>query len=88
MLDPEDRNLAAAEHNRTHLIPFVSGTNPGALEDLLLVMAKNVEAAMVASGAKPRVDYTHLDLFKLAAPFALEVWKENLDNSTFRVEDF
>lgn len=51
-------------------------TDHSSLEDLLLVMAKNVEDSMLQAGAKPGDDYTILDLYKLAQPFALDVFKK------------
>ena len=71
----EERKQFLKEHNETHLIRFFSSTEPEALEDLLLIMAKNVEEAMLMAGAKPGEDYTYRDLFTLATPFVLEVWR-------------
>jgi len=70
-----------------NLIPYVGGTDPTALEDLLLVLAKNVEEALVASGAEPGKDYQRLDLFKLALPFAVETWKQS-GKVTFATDHF
>lgn len=44
------------------------------LDDLLLAIATNIEDALLSAGAKPGTDYTYLDLFKLANPYALERW--------------
>lgn len=42
------------------------------LADEFLALAHNIEQALLKSGAVPGVDYTRLDLFQLAQPFALE----------------
>jgi len=57
-------------------------TDHTTLEDLLLVMAKNVECSLMEAGAKPGKDYTLLDLYKLAQPFALETYKGGKINFT------
>ncbi len=44
------------------------------LDDLLLVIATNIEDALLPAGAVAGRDYTMLDLFKLANPYALERW--------------
>lgn len=44
------------------------------LTDLLLALAANIEDALLQAGARPHKDYTTLDVFKLAAPFALDHW--------------
>jgi len=49
------------------------GTND--LHDFMSVMCANMETALLQNGANPDCDYTHLDLMKLAAPFALERFK-------------
>lgn len=68
------RKIGAAE-------PFSS------LEDLLLVMAKNVEESLLEGGAKPGKDYGVLDLYKLAQPFALSVF-ESRNDVTFATSNF
>jgi hypothetical protein len=75
------------QFNQDHLIPYVGNTDPTALEDLLLVVAKNVEAALKAAGAQKGKDYTYLDLFTLAQPFALDIWN-NTTGKNFRFQDF
>lgn len=47
------------------------------LEDLLLVMAKNVEDSLLLAGAVPEKDYTILDCYKLGQPLALEIFKKH-----------
>ena len=44
------------------------------LDDLLLVIATNIEDALISAGAVPGGDYTMLDLFQLANPYVLERW--------------
>jgi hypothetical protein len=64
------------------LIRNLTLTDHSTLEDLLLVMAKNVEDSLLEAGAKPGKDYTLLDLYKLAQPFALETFKGGKINFT------
>ena len=47
-----------------------------ALEDVLLVMAKNMENALRSAGAKSGEDYKIKDLFEMATPFALEIFSK------------
>jgi hypothetical protein len=48
---------------------------------------QNVEEAMLAAGATPGKDYTYRDLFTLATPFVLEVWRAS-GKSHFSINDF
>jgi hypothetical protein len=86
-MSSEERRKYIHQHNESHLIRFVGKTEPEALEDLLLIMAKNVESAMVTAGAEPGKDYTYRDLFTLAMPLVLEVWKTS-GKVHFAIEDF
>ncbi len=70
------------------LISYKHNTDTSALEDLLLVMAKNVESAFLEAGATPGEDYSFRDLFTMGLPFALEIWKKNGDKMTFMDRDF
>ncbi len=45
------------------------------LSDYLLLVAMQIEDTFLTAGATPKVDYTYLDLIKLAQPFALEKMK-------------
>ena len=45
------------------------------LADELFAIAYNIEDALLQVGATPTVDYTYLDLFKLAEPYVLELFK-------------
>lgn len=47
----------------------------GELADELMAFAYTVEQSLIQSGANPGEDYTLLDLYKLAQPFALEKFK-------------
>ncbi len=67
------------------LIRDFNHVDPTALEDLILVMAKNMEHALMQGGAVPGKDYTILDCYKLAQPFALSVFKSS-DKITFSTE--
>ena len=47
------------------------------LDDFLFTVAESIEEAFRRAGAQPGKDYNYGDLFKLAAPFALEQWKKD-----------
>lgn len=66
------------------LIPKYELVDHHDLTDLLMVVAKNVENSLIQSGAEPGKDYNVLDLYKLAQPFALELFKQD-ENSTFTI---
>jgi len=53
------------------LIPRPEHTNPSTLPDMLLMMAFSAEEALQTAGAEPGRDYSYMDLFQLAQPFAL-----------------
>ena len=59
--------------------------DPKTLEDLLLIMAKNMEDSLIQGGAEPGKDYTILDCYRLAQPFALSVFEKSNDMS-YRAE--
>ena len=65
------------------LIPDFERVDTTTLEDLLLVMAKNIEDSLIQAGGQPGKDYTLLDCYKLAQPFALEVFKNKDSKITF-----
>lgn len=44
-----------------------------------MIMARNIEDSLIESGAVAGNDYTYRDLYQLAAPFALEVFKSRED---------
>ncbi len=67
---------------RKKLIRNVEITDPTTLEDLVYIMANNIEHSFLEAGAEPGKDYTMLDCFKLGMPFALEAYKK-CENSTF-----
>ena len=46
------------------------------LSDYWGLIAANIEDALLESGAVPGVDYSRLDLFKLAQPFVLNRWAD------------
>lgn len=56
------------------------------MSDLLMVMARNVEDSLIQSGAKAGKDYTYLDLYKLASPYALAVFNKGKTKHTIRLE--
>lgn len=56
----------------------------GELADEYLAMAYTIEQSLIAAGAAPGKDYTLLDLYKLAQPFALELFRD--DSKQMRYE--
>jgi len=73
--------MSAQYKNPPYLITKFESTNPKTFDDLLLVLAKNVEDSLLSAGAIPGKDYTILDCYKMAQPFALEIFKSNNDIS-------
>jgi hypothetical protein len=67
------------------LLRDIESLAPESLDDLLLIMAKNVEDGLIKGGARPGIDYSVLDLFELAQPFALEIFKKNIETMTYAV---
>lgn len=49
--------------------------DPTTLEDYYMAIAKSIEKSLIEAGATPGVDYTFLDLYKLAQPFVLDRFK-------------
>lgn len=49
----------------------------GQLADEYLAIAYTVELSLMSAGAVPGKDYTILDLYKLAQPFALELFRDD-----------
>lgn len=91
-ISEKEEKLQQALHDTTHLIRYVgetamtTGSETPVLSDLLLVLAKEVETAMQEAGAEPGVDYTFVDLFKLAVPLAVgEMQKKTV---SYRVGHF
>lgn len=56
------------------LLPRPEVTDHSTLTDLFLCMAVNIEDSLLEAGAIPDKDYTRLDLYKLAQPFAVDVF--------------
>jgi len=59
------------------LIQKVDGPVAGELADEYHAMAYTIELSLMAAGAVPGEDYTILDLYKLAQPFALEMFRDD-----------
>lgn len=55
---------------------------PDSLEDAWYGMAYAVESSLMAGGAKEG-EYTVMDLYSLAQPFVLEMWKDKSRNMDF-----
>ncbi|AEJ02210.1 hypothetical protein Nit79A3_2438 [Nitrosomonas sp. Is79A3] len=54
------------------ITPYMS-TDQKCLDDVLLCLASTIEDGLISAGAKSG-EYTRLDLFALAAPFALSMF--------------
>lgn len=67
------------------LLRDIETVAPENLDDLFLVMAKNVEEGLIKGGARPGIDYSILSLYELAQPFALEIFKKNIEIMTYAV---
>ena len=72
-----------SKHER--LIKRYETTDPNSLEDLLYVMAVNIEDSLLGTGAVPGKDYTILDCYKLAQPFALSEFENKDKKVTYMV---
>lgn len=70
-----------------YLIHRVDHYDINHMEDMLQVAAINVENALINAGATPGVDYSIMDVFKLAQPFALELFSKS-DRAEFTISDF
>lgn len=49
----------------------------GHLADEYLAMAYNVELSLISAGAVPGKDYSILDLYKLAQPLVVELFRDD-----------
>lgn len=54
------------------LVEFLNDMQPDSFQDQLWLMARCIEEAMVNGGACPGEDYSVVDLYGLAMPYALE----------------
>lgn len=59
------------------LITKLESVESGHLADEYLAMAYTVEMSLISAGALPGKDYSILDLYKLAQPFALELFRDD-----------
>jgi hypothetical protein len=79
-------------HAQDHLIEMVPPGFFDGKRDLsktFTVIAKNIEDSLVKSGAEAGIDYTYLDLYKLAAPFILVMFQDkDADEIGFDAENF
>ena len=64
------------QNPRERLIRRPFKTDPSTLDDLLLVIAGTIEDSLASSGAIPDQDYTIMDLYRLASPYALHIFKK------------
>ncbi|PTN13198.1 hypothetical protein C8R11_101183 [Nitrosomonas aestuarii] len=51
-------------------------TNPEYLDNLLSCLAGTTEDSLIQNGAAPGLDYTILDLYKLASPYAQVIFAD------------
>jgi hypothetical protein len=70
---------------KNKLLHDIDTVAPENLDDLFLIMAKNVEEGLIKGGARPGIDYSILDLYELAQPFALEIFKRNIATMSYTV---
>lgn len=59
------------------LIQKLDVIDRGNLADEYLAMAYNVEQSLLLAGAVPGKDYTLLDLYKLAQPLVIELFRDD-----------
>jgi hypothetical protein len=59
------------------LLPFLDTVDPNSLQDCFYITAASIEQSLMQCGAIPGVDYTRLDLYKLAQPFVLQKFKDD-----------
>ena len=57
------------------LTPVFSNVDTSFAQDFLSVAASNIETSLIQNGAKPGLDYKHIDLITLAMPLLLEQWR-------------
>ena len=62
---------------KKELMTRYNNTGMDEFSDLFMIMAKNVEDSLIQGGATPGEDYSILDLYRLAQPFALSVFKSS-----------
>lgn len=72
--------MTVADPNIDRLIQRVDAIVEGDFSDELLSLAYAIENALLSAGAKPEIDYCVLDLFKLAEPYAKQVFEEGIKN--------
>lgn len=54
------------------LFPFVETIDPNSLQDQFYLTAAAIEQSLIQAGDRPGIDYSRLDLYRLAQPFVLE----------------
>ena len=59
------------------LMRTLDGISKNHLTDEFFSIAFSIEESLIAAGAQPQKDYTYIDLYKLAQPFVLEMFKTN-----------
>lgn len=70
------RKLTLGFVMKKQLIQKLDEITPGHLGDEYMAIAYTIEQSLVSAGAVPGEDYTLLDLYRLAQPFALELFRD------------
>lgn len=65
------------------LIQKLDEIEAGHLCDEYLAIAYTIERSLVAAGGVPGEDYTLLDLYQLAQPFVLELFRDDTKNMEY-----
>jgi len=74
--DPSQSYEENESISQRHLILRPTGSRPETLDDLMLVMAATIEDSLLEAGAT-HDEYSILELYQLAQPFCLEMFKNN-----------
>ncbi len=68
---------ATNDSQKKRLIVQLERYDRSLLSDFLSIVAANIEDAMMQCGAEPGKDYTYKDIFELAIPFAVDMWRSD-----------
>jgi hypothetical protein len=64
------------------LLSRPTAADVSSLQDLFTCIGATIEDSLIENGAVPGKDYTRLNLFELAQPFVLKMYKGNRVNFT------
>jgi hypothetical protein len=59
------------------LFPFLETIDMGQIQDFFYVTAAAIEQSLMEAGDRPGIDYTRLDIYRLALPIVTEEFKKN-----------